>query len=253
MSKHLTFSILFGLWASFVLAGCATASDVDEDAPMEAMPHKVNDVSFPVEAGSWGGKVRSGPGVSFEHIASLKEGDAVVLLERTDVVMNGYPWFRIKYETGYEGYKWGGILCATETWVEGVFERCAAQSQTTEKEQTSPLHNNTISYLELPLVDKEGTEAFYSKVFGWTFTEWGLDYIGFSGAGVEGGFNRDVKPASTGTGVLVVLYTVDLEQKLSDVEEAGGTIAELIFSFPGGKRFHFIDPNGTELAVWSEE
>lgn len=112
--------------------------------------------------------------------------------------------------------------------------------------------NNTINYIELPLADAAATKAFYGGVFGWDFTDWDPDYISFAGAGIDGGFNGldDVKPAAPG--VLVVLYADDLEQTVAAVEAAGGAILKPIYSFPGGRRFHFRDPNGNELAAWSE-
>lgn len=96
----------------------------------------------------------------------------------------------------------------------------------------------------------DSTKAFYHSVFGWAFTDWGPDYIGFAGAGVDGGFSKQ-NPVSE-AGVLVVLYADDLENTLERVQTAGGKISKAIFSFPGGRRFHFIDPNGNELAVWSQ-
>ena len=112
--------------------------------------------------------------------------------------------------------------------------------------------NNTINYIELPLVDSAATQAFYTRVFGWVFTEWGPDYISFAGAGIDGGFNG-LDAAKIGPpGILVVLYATNLAAKLAEVEAAGGRIVKPIYEFPGGRRFHFRDPNGTELAVWSE-
>lgn len=112
--------------------------------------------------------------------------------------------------------------------------------------------NNSINYIEFPLVDNAKTMDFYTATFGWAFQVWGDDYLSFSGAGVEGGFNREagVKPGAPG--VLVVLYADDLEKTLAAVTGQGGTIVKEPFSFPGGRRFHFTDPNGNELAVWSE-
>ena len=112
--------------------------------------------------------------------------------------------------------------------------------------------NNSINYIELPLVKHAETKEFYTRVFGWDFIEWGPDYLSFSGAGVDGGFNGVDNAQVSVSGVLVVLYADDLPLKLKEVEEAGGQIAKPIYSFPGGRRFHFLDPNGTELAVWSE-
>lgn len=111
---------------------------------------------------------------------------------------------------------------------------------------------NAIDYIEFPGIDLEATKRFFNAVFGWTFTDWGSDYVSFSGAGIDGGFNRvDGRPV-TAPGVLVVLYADDLETAAAAVTAAGGTLVKLPYPFPGGRRFHFLDPNGTELAVWSE-
>jgi len=112
--------------------------------------------------------------------------------------------------------------------------------------------DNSINYIELPMVKKAKTKKFYNQVFGWEFTDWGPDYISFSGANIDGGFNGVGDAKVSDSGVLVVLYAKDLNQKLVNVTEAGGEIVKPIFEFPGGKRFHFRDPNGNELAVWSE-
>ncbi len=112
--------------------------------------------------------------------------------------------------------------------------------------------DNSINYIELPLVKNAETKAFYSQVFGWEFTDWGPTYISFSGAGVDGGFNGESDVEVSAPGVLVVLYADDLTKKSEEVADAGGKITRPIYAFPGGKRFHFLDPNGNELAVWSE-
>ena len=113
-------------------------------------------------------------------------------------------------------------------------------------------NHNHINYIELPAVDLAKTKEFYSSVFDWSFMDWGPQYIGFKGAGIGGGFQAagEVKPQPNG--VLVVLYADALETCLGTVEKAGGEIVKPIFEFPGGRRFHFKDPNGNELAVWSE-
>jgi hypothetical protein len=80
--------------------------------------------SFPVEAGSWGGVVRSGPGREFSHLASLAEGERITLIENTGVVLNDYPWFRIRYRGIRDGYQWGGIICSAGAQVAGTFETC---------------------------------------------------------------------------------------------------------------------------------
>lgn len=115
-----------------------------------------------------------------------------------------------------------------------------------------PPRNHSINYIELPLKDNAATKAFYSGVFGWTFQDYGPDYIAFSGAGVDGGFNGVDGVSAQAPGALVVLYASELEKTAAAVAAAGGKILKPPFSFPGGRRFHFADPNGNELAVWSE-
>ncbi|NQU58012.1 MAG: VOC family protein [Rhodospirillales bacterium] len=112
--------------------------------------------------------------------------------------------------------------------------------------------NNAINYVEFPLLKNAETKLFYSQAFGWEFTDWGLNYLSFSGAGVNGGFNGEGGAGVTTPGVLVVLYASDLLEKYQEVESAGAEITKPIYGFPGGERFHFLDPNGNELAVWSE-
>ena len=112
---------------------------------------------------------------------------------------------------------------------------------------------NSINYIEFPMSDPEPIIMFYETVFGWTFQRWGADYISFSGAGVEGGFNREAGVEAQKLGVLVILYSESLEKKYDQIKVAGGKILREIYPFPGGRRFHFADPSGNELAVWSEK
>jgi len=112
--------------------------------------------------------------------------------------------------------------------------------------------NNAINYIEFPLLHNVETKEFYGQVFGWEFTDWGPNYISFSGGGIDGGFNGEDGASATAPGVLVVLYANDLSEKCQAVERAGGQIIKPIYGFPGGERFHFLDLNGNELAVWSE-
>lgn len=113
-------------------------------------------------------------------------------------------------------------------------------------------HDRRIDYIEFPCSDMAKTKAFYTAVFGWTFTDYGPDYTSFHDGRLAGGFTTD-RVARTGGGPLVVFYVADLEAAQARVEKAGGRIAQPIFSFPGGRRFHFLDPTGSELAVWSED
>ena len=111
-------------------------------------------------------------------------------------------------------------------------------------------HNNQIDYIEFPAVELSKTKEFYSSVFGWKFEDYGPDYTSFSDGRLSGGFTKDAPPPVKG--VLVVLYSSDLEGTEKKVKAAGAAISKEIFSFPGGRRFHFMDPSGNELAVWSE-
>ena len=111
-----------------------------------------------------------------------------------------------------------------------------------------------INYIEIPSKDLSTTKRFFKSAFGWSFVDYGEDYASFVNAGIDGGFYKSEKRATTENGsVLVVLYSSDLENTFEQVTTAGGKIVKDIFSFPGGRRFHFSDPNGNEYAVWSEE
>ncbi len=114
----------------------------------------------------------------------------------------------------------------------------------------SPMKNNTIDYIEFVVSDIAHSKAFYGKAFGWTFTDYGPDYTAFSDGQLEGGLTTQGTPKPNG-GPLVVLYAENLEHCLQAVKAADGKIAQDIFSFPGGRRFHFTDPDGYELAVWT--
>lgn len=109
-----------------------------------------------------------------------------------------------------------------------------------------------IDYIEFPAGDFDAVQSFYENAFGWSFTDYGEEYRSFSDGTLNGGFYRSELSSSTDTGAaLVVLYATDLEKTRETVVNNGGTIVKEIFSFPGGRRFHFADPNGNELAVWS--
>ena len=108
-----------------------------------------------------------------------------------------------------------------------------------------------IDYVEFGATDVEATKGFYSAVFGWEFTDYGPDYTSFADGRLSGGFAKVGNVA--GGGPLVVIYASDLEGLLASVKNAGGKITKEIFSFPGGRRFHFNDPNGNGLAVWSDQ
>ena len=110
-----------------------------------------------------------------------------------------------------------------------------------------------INYIELPSKDIGATKKFFAAVFDWSFVDYGPDYSAFSNAGIDGGFFRSELTASSERGgALVVFYSRELEKTQSKIEAAGGSIIKPVFAFPGGRRFHFGDPNGNEYAVWSD-
>jgi predicted enzyme related to lactoylglutathione lyase len=110
---------------------------------------------------------------------------------------------------------------------------------------------NRIDYVEIPVTDLKKARAFFVAMFGWKFQEWGDEYFSFSDGCLDGGLRKAEAPV-TADSVLLVFYSDDLERDVEKVREHGGTISREIFSFPGGRRFHFIDPVGTEFAIWSE-
>lgn len=109
-----------------------------------------------------------------------------------------------------------------------------------------------VDYLELPAVDFDVVEAFYTAVFAWSFEDYGDEYRAFSDGKLDGGFYKSSKKSSTDNGAaLIIFYADDLEAVEASVVAAGGTVVKPIFSFPGGRRFQFEDPHGNELAVWT--
>lgn len=110
-----------------------------------------------------------------------------------------------------------------------------------------------INYVEFPARDIEETKKFFSKAFNWQFVDYGSEYTAFSDQGLDGGFYKSDLSASTETGsALIVFFSKDLEATQIKVEASGGEIIKPIFSFPGGRRFHFKDPSDNEFAVWTE-
>lgn len=111
-----------------------------------------------------------------------------------------------------------------------------------------------INYLEYPASNLSATKIFFKTVFGWVFTDFGEDYIAFDNQGLEGGFYRSGQVSKTEHGAtLTVFYSDDLRSTQTKIEAAGGSIIRQAFEFPGGRRFHFTDPNGNEFAVWSSD
>lgn len=107
-----------------------------------------------------------------------------------------------------------------------------------------------IDYLEFSVTDITAAKAFYSAVFEWSFTDYGPEYTSFHDGRLGGGFRQSVEVEHGGP--LVVLYSTDLEGIEEKIKRHGGRIVKDTFEFPGGRRFHFTDPAGNELAVWSD-
>ena len=128
--------------------------------------------------------------------------------------------------------------------------------QAEQAEQVEPVassqaeHDRRVDYVEFLATDIEATKSFYSSVFGWEFVDYGLEYTSFLDGRLAGGFA--LAPEVEAGGPLIVIYAVDLESTEAAVVANGGRIVRPTFEFPGGRRFHFADPSGNELAVWSE-
>lgn len=111
--------------------------------------------------------------------------------------------------------------------------------------------DGALDYIELPGSDIPATKTFYASVFGWSFIDYGPDYVAFEADGRTGGFNAERKVVASG-GPLVVLYANDLDAMEAKVRAAGAQIVSRE-TFEGGRRFHFRDPNGNEIAVWTKK
>ena len=112
-------------------------------------------------------------------------------------------------------------------------------------------HDRRIDYIEFSVTSVAEAKRFYGAAFGWTFEDYGPEYASFADGRLSGGFQTAATVRAGGP--LVVIYAADLESQERRVQQAGGTIVRPIFSFPGGRRFHFTDPSGNELAVWSDK
>ena len=112
------------------------------------------------------------------------------------------------------------------------------------------MKNSHINYVEFKAKDLEKIKEFYTASFEWIFTDYGPTYTAFSNSGLEGGFEKS--DTTIVNGALVVLYHKSLNLIKNRIIKAGGKITKDIFSFPGGRRFHFTDPSENELAVWSD-
>jgi len=115
-------------------------------------------------------------------------------------------------------------------------------------------HPNQIDFIEFPVSNPASVakaKAFYAATFGWSFQDWGEDYADTASSGLGCGFNAD--PGHRPDQPLVVIYAADLTATRAKVIASGAKITKDIFSFPGGRRFHFQDPCGNTLAAWSDQ
>lgn len=110
--------------------------------------------------------------------------------------------------------------------------------------------NHAIDYIEFFASDLEDIKVFYSKAFGWKFTDYGPRYVSFEDGNISGGFTKSEIIKTDGP--LIILYADDLEETQKIIQDYGGRLTKAIYNFPGGRRFHFTDPSGNELAVWGE-
>lgn len=115
---------------------------------------------------------------------------------------------------------------------------------------TNAENDRRIDYIEFNVADIERSKRFYGQAFGWSFTDYGPEYCAFDDGRMSGGFG--IGEARGAGGPLVILYATDLAETQRRVEEAGGSIVKPAYDFPGGSRFHFADPDGYQLAVWTE-
>jgi uncharacterized protein len=116
-----------------------------------------------------------------------------------------------------------------------------------------PAHEK-LNYVEFAARDLAATKTFFERAFAWTFVDYGPEYTAFSDQGLDGGFFKADLASSPDTGgALLVFYSARLEDTLAKVQASGGTVVKPVFSFPGGRRFHFTEPSGNEFAVWSDQ
>lgn len=145
----------------------------------------------------------------------------------------------------------GSLRVVTAMFLLVTVSACSEWPRQTTLRSAMPTHH-TIDYIEISVTDVPDAKRFYAAAFDWEFNDYGPDYAGIKGgSGEVGGIARseDVRHG----GPLVVLYSDHLESSLDAVKAAGGRIVKAIFPFPGGRRFHFTDPSGNELAVWSPD
>ena len=124
----------------------------------------------------------------------------------------------------------------------------------TKIKDTQMNKHEKINYVELPSKNIPKTKKFFTQVFGWSFQDFGPEYTAFSDQGIDGGFFKANLSSSTSNGAaLIIFYSNNIEATQKKVEKAGGSILKPVFTFPGGRRFHFSEPGGNEFAVWTDK
>lgn len=103
--------------------------------------------------------------------------------------------------------------------------------------------------IEFPSNDASASAQFFEKAFDMGYLTYGSQYTDVQlGAEQTFGFQGDSSESTNAP--LVVLEVDDLDTARGRIESAGGTITVEPFEFPGGRRMHFLEPGGNELAVW---
>jgi len=147
---------------------------------------------------------------------------------------------------------WEGCACALQYRTRlSLASTCITTNR--REAMSEKTNHHKINYIEFHSTDIERTKKFYATVFGWTFVDYGPEYVSFQGAGIDGGFIKSEAHPQAGKGEpLVVLYSSDLAATEIAIRLEGGGVVVPTFEFPGGRRFHFSDGTGNVLGVWSE-
>ena len=113
---------------------------------------------------------------------------------------------------------------------------------------------NSVDYVEIPSRDVTKSKVFFTALFGLKFTDYGPDYVAFEDGRLSGGFYTSDKVSSVAAGAaIIIFYTEHLESLRERAIALGATITRDIFTFPGGRRFHFAEPGGSEFSIWSDK
>lgn len=184
------------------------------------------------------------------HFGPLRDVRTQVSVEFSDRTGGGTDVTLAHYGFG-TGEDWAKVHAYFEAAWTRVMQAFTAHLGAAPAAPALPPHDQGVDYIEFAAPDLAAAKKFYAGAFGWTFIDYGPDYTTFLDGRLAGGFRRAELPASA-TNPLIVLFARDLESAESRVRSAGGRITTPPHTFPGGRRFHFTDPNGLELAVWTD-